>query len=207
MSQSVPAARRMAMGAEAAKGCDSFLCEQRIESNWRILLTMTSFLLAIKFQGSFPQEPHWNGRIHRGAQNKGSRTAPLLRGSGQLCAGRRHARSFGRWRLFRRAVHLFLLARLPNVNRTLEPGAVLDGNSLAGNIAPQGPFVPDVQPVAGRDVAFYLAQHHDFLGGDVGLDLAVAANRDTVTRQIDGAFHASIDVKRLRARHLALNDE
>src|ERR1051326_8839344 len=40
MSQSEFAARRMAMGAEAAKGCESFLCEQRIESNWRILLTI-----------------------------------------------------------------------------------------------------------------------------------------------------------------------
>jgi hypothetical protein len=33
----------MAMGAEEAKGCESFLCEQRIESNWRILLTITHF--------------------------------------------------------------------------------------------------------------------------------------------------------------------
>ena len=43
-------------------------------------------------------------------------------------------------------------------------------------------------PVACGDVAFYFAQNNNFFGIDVGLDLAIAANRYTVTRQIDGAF-------------------
>ena len=52
-----------------------------------------------------------------------------------------------------------------------------------------------------------LAQNHNFLGVDVGLNLTIAADRYTVTRQIDGAFHATINVKRLGAGDLALNDE
>ena len=56
------------------------------------------------------------------------------------------------------------------------------------------PFVPYVNPVAGRDVAFYLAQDDNFLSVNVGLDLAVAANRNAVAGQIDGAFYAAVDV-------------
>src|SRR6185437_6052408 len=60
---------------------------------------------------------------------------------------------------------------------------------------------------AGCDVAFYLAQDHNFLGIDVGLDLAVAANRNAIAGQIDGAFYASVDIKRFRAGNFALDDE
>src|SRR5437588_12805482 len=45
MSQLELTARRMETGEEAAKGCEIFLCEQRIESNWRILLTIRPSLL------------------------------------------------------------------------------------------------------------------------------------------------------------------
>ena len=39
------------------------------------------------------------------------------------------------------------------------------------------------------------------------LFLTIAANRYTVTRQIDSAFHATINVKRFGAGNFALNDE
>src|SRR5262249_52345022 len=108
----------MAMGAEAAKGCESFLCEQRIESNWRVLFT-------IKTTSS-------TQLVSPRATSGGS----ALEQEKQLGAGSGHARSFGRRRFFGGAVH-FLLAGLANVNRALEPGAVLDGNSLANDVAPE----------------------------------------------------------------------
>src|SRR5262249_18348836 len=107
---------------------------------------------------------------------------------------------------FGATVHFFL-AWLPDVNRTLEPSAVLNGNSLAHDVPAQRTFIANVNPIAGSDVALDFAQDHDFLGVDVGLDLAVAANRYTVTRQIDGAFHAPVNVKRFGAGDFALDDQ
>jgi hypothetical protein len=57
------------------------------------------------------------------------------------------------------------------------------------------------------DVAAHLAQHNDFAGGDIGCDLAIAADGDAVARKVDGAFDLAVDVERLRSRDLALDDE
>src|SRR5215472_14929645 len=101
MSHSELTARRTETGAEAAKGWESFLCEQRIESNCRILFTMTSSLK------SSPSE---------GASGGSAQKREKL----SSCGG--HPRCFGDRCFFGSAVHFFL-AGLPNVNRTLKPGA------------------------------------------------------------------------------------
>jgi hypothetical protein len=61
MSQSEFTARRPD-DAAAAKGWEIFLCEQRIESNWRILLTM-DFFCTEPTSGRFPQETPGAGQM------------------------------------------------------------------------------------------------------------------------------------------------
>ena len=66
MSQSEFTARRPD-DAAAANGCESFLCEQRIDNSWRILLTMGDLIsivpTALKpVSGCFPREAPEEGK-------------------------------------------------------------------------------------------------------------------------------------------------
>ena len=88
-----------------------------------------------------------------------------------------------------------LLAGLADVDAALEEGAVLNGDALGNDIAGQGTLVADVHPVAGHQVAAHLAGDYDFASVDVGIDDAVAADGGTVAGQIDGAFHAAVNVE------------
>src|SRR5215471_886993 len=92
-----------------------------------------------------------------------------------------------------RAIHLFG-AGLADVDSAFEVRSVFNADALADNIAAERAFIANLGPVAGRHVAFNLAQDDDFSGVDVGLDLAVAPHGHTVARKVDGAFHAAVNV-------------
>ncbi len=120
MSQSEFTARRMATGAEAAKGWESFLWEQRIDNSWRILFTI-GLLFSVK---------PFHGRLQQGSAHEA--------GECKLSAGRGHARRVAdRDGFLGGAVHFFLLSGLPDIDRALEPGAVLDAYALANYVAPE----------------------------------------------------------------------
>ena len=68
-------------------------------------------------------------------------------------------------------------------------------------------FAADVDAVGGMHVAAHLAKNHNFASHDVGRDLAVAADSDAIAGEVDCAFDFAIDVERLGAGDLALDDE
>src|SRR5215472_3314519 len=117
-------------------------------------------------------------------------------------------RSSHGWRRLRlgRAVHV-LCTRFADIDAALEVGAVLNADALADHVTAERTFVTNISPIAGGHVALDLAQDHDFLGVDVGLDLPVATNGHPVPREVDSAFDAAIDVERFRASHLAFDDQ
>src|SRR5215467_6744228 len=86
------------------------------------------------------------------------------------------------------AVNVFH-SSLSNIDAAFEIGSIFDADTLAGHVSGQRSFITDVGPVAGNDVAFDLAQDYHFLGGNVGLDLAVTPDGDAVPLQVDRAFH------------------
>src|ERR1700733_3787158 len=98
--------------------------------------------------------------------------------SGFLRIGIRHARH----RAF------FALARFADVDATLEESSIFNADALRDHIPSQGPFTADIDPVAGIDVAAYLAQNHNFTGRDVRRHLAIAAYGNPIARQVDRAF-------------------
>src|ERR1700756_3018662 len=65
-------------------------------------------------------------------------------------------------------------AWLADVDAALEEGAIFDRDALRDHVAGQRAFAPDVDAVAGIDIAAHLAQHHDFAGRDIRRHLAIA---------------------------------
>src|SRR5207245_10961044 len=117
----------------------------------------------------------------------------------------------GRYRLSRRsALGLFairLLAALANVDAALKERAVLDADARRHYIAGERAIAANVDPVARGQVAAHFAEHHDFARIDIGGDDSVAANGYAVASQVDGAFHAAVNVKGLRTGHLTLDHQ
>src|SRR5271165_4347586 len=100
-------------------------------------------------------------------------------------------------RILRLAIDL--LAGLADVDATLKVGALFDTDALRDDVAGERTLTANVEAIAGRHVAANFTQNNDLPGSNVGRDNAVAPDRHAVARQVDGAFHAPIDVKRLRA--------
>src|SRR5271169_3665042 len=100
-----------------------------------------------------------------------------------------------------------LLAGLTDVDATLKIGALFDADALGDDVAGERTLTANVEAIAGRHIAANFTQNNDLPGSNIGRDDAVAADGDTVAGQVDGAFHAPIDVKRLRAGDFAFNDK
>ena len=99
------------------------------------------------------------------------------------------------------------MAAFADVDAAFEEDAVFDGDAGGDYVSGEGAVAADVDPVAGGEVAAYLAEHDDLAGVDVGGDDAIATNGDAIASQIDGAFDPAVNVKRFRTGDLALNDE
>ena len=100
-----------------------------------------------------------------------------------------------------------LLAGLADVDPTLEEGAFFDADALGDDVTVERTFAADVEAVAGRHVAADFSENDDFARGNIGRDHAVAANGDAIAGQVDGTFHAAVDVERLGARNFTLDDQ
>ena len=122
---------------------------------------------------------------------------------------RRQTRTAGVW--LRRSSFLAfavdLLAGLADVDATLEERAFFDADALGDDVAVERAFAANVEAVAGRHVAADFAENDDFARGNVGRDYAITSDGDAIAGQVDGAFHAAIDVERLGAGDFALDDE
>jgi hypothetical protein len=115
----------------------------------------------------------------------------ILLGSGHL----RRYHCFGGTGWF--YIFLFLgLAGFADIDSTLEICTIFDTDALRYDVPGQRAFVPDINPVAGIEIATNLAEHHDFPGGDVGGNIAVAPNGDTISRQGNRPFDFPIDEQR-----------
>src|SRR5262249_13084651 len=104
------------------------------------------------------------------------------------------------------AVHVFD-AGFADIDSTFEIRAVFDADALADDVSAERTFIADFSAVAGGHISFDFAQDHDFLGVDVGLDLAVAAYSHAMAGKVDGAFHAAVNVQRFRTADLTFDDE
>src|SRR4051812_11165476 len=105
------------------------------------------------------------------------------------------------------AVDLLLLIWLLDVDAALEEGAVFDADALRDHVAGERAFVADVDAVAGVQIATHFADDHDLARHHVRGDNAVASDGHAVSGQVDGAFHAAVDVERFRPGDFTLDDE
>src|SRR5207237_8911093 len=92
----------------------------------------------------------------------------------------------GIWRLFG--------AFFMNLNFAFEIGAILNGDSLRGNIAYGEGRLSQFCAVASANVAFQLAMNDNDFGIHIGTYLAVGADRETASLQFNRAFDLAVDV-------------
>src|SRR5262249_5748378 len=93
----------------------------------------------------------------------------------------------------------YRFVRGANVNLALKESPVCDADAWGRHVAGQRPLAANVQPVGGVDVANNLALDHDFASRDDGGNGSAAANRDPVSRKVDGTFNSAVDVERFGA--------
>src|ERR671935_3068087 len=55
-----------------------------------------------------------------------------------------------------------LVSRFLNVDATLEEGAIFDADALRNHVAGKRALTADIHAVAGAQVTFHFADHHDF---------------------------------------------
>ena len=83
---------------------------------------------------------------------------------------------------------------MDDVDAASENRAVLNHNSRRGQIAVQRARLADVDAVSGLDVACDLAFDDDSFGENVGIDVAVRADRQTVVLQPNRSFDLAVNV-------------
>src|SRR5262249_38558787 len=167
-----------------------------MERNWSSLLTIA------ELPG---RKPLYRGRASLKKRalvecTKASQSPTSAIAGGDLSSSAGGHQRFGRRFALGRAVHV-LGAGLAEIDPALEVCAVFNADPLANDVAAQRAFIADLGAVAGCHVALHFGQDHNFPGVDVGLDLAVSADAYAVAGQVDGAFHAAIDVMHFRAAY------
>src|SRR3989449_4189950 len=85
--------------------------------------------------------------------------------------------------------------------------AVFHADARRDDVTRYGAFAANVKPVIADHITVYLAHDDNLAGIDVGRDGAVAADGNTVFRNVDSAFDAAVDIKRFRAADFPLDDE
>ena len=106
-----------------------------------------------------------------------------------------------------RSATLGVVAGLADVDAALEEGAIFDGDARGDDVAGERTFAAYVDTVRCLAVAADLTEDDDLAGADVGCDLAVAANGDAVTGEVDGAFNLSVNVEGFGTGDFTLDDE
>src|SRR5258708_27035201 len=99
------------------------------------------------------------------------------------------------------------LSALADVDATLEEGSVFDRNAGRHYVAGERTIAADVDSITSRQVAAHFAQHHDLARVDVRRNHAITTDGYAVSGRVNGAFHASITVQRLRSGHLTLDHQ
>ena len=84
---------------------------------------------------------------------------------------------------------------LLDVDAALEEGAIFNADAGGSHVACQGTFGADVDAIGSGDIAADLAQNDDFTGVDGGIDLPIAADREAIAGQVDGAFDFAINIE------------
>jgi len=87
------------------------------------------------------------------------------------------------------------LTTLANVDATLEERSVFNGDASRDDVTGERPIAPDINAVAGRQIAADFAEHHDFAGINIGSNHAIAPDGNAVTRQADRTFDPAVDVE------------
>src|ERR1700690_367173 len=122
-----------------------------------------------------------------------------LRTSARARRGRHRFRCFGGFHLILLLPVLLILRRLlllfgvANFDSTLEDGAFFHADAVCNHVAGEQAFIADIEAIGALDVALNLAHDDDFLGHDVGGNVAVAADSDSILWKANSAFDAAID--------------
>ena len=94
------------------------------------------------------------------------------------------------------AIRLLLLLRLAafaDVDAALEERTIFNRDACRNDVARQGTIAADVDAIARRQIPAHFSQHHDFTRINVRRHDSVAANRDSISRQIDGTLDPAVD--------------
>ncbi len=125
-----------------------------------------------------------------------------------MCLGARaeswNAHRFAGIRAFLAAA---FLTRLANVDPTFEEGAIFNADTLGDYISGERAFVANVNAITGIQISTNLAENHDLAGINVGGDLPIAANRNAITREVDGPFDFSVNIQGFGTRDLAFDHQ
>src|SRR5439155_10889111 len=108
------------------------------------------------------------------------------------------------------SLHFFaigLLAGFADIDAALEESAIFNRNARRYYIASERTVAADIDPVTGREIATNLPEHDDLSRVDVGRYNSIAAYSHAIACQVDGPFHATVDVKRLGTGHFAFDHQ
>ena len=94
-----------------------------------------------------------------------------------------------------------------HVDGAAEVRAFGNGDARRGDVAVHRAVVANVDLLRGGDVAGDFTEHDHRLREDLGLDLAVRANREHVVLQIDPAFDVAFDRQVFAPAQLAFDDD
>ena len=96
---------------------------------------------------------------------------------------------------------------LRQVHLAAEDGVVFHRQAQGANIAFHGAAGAQFHAAAGHHVALNLAQNQHVLGGEVGGNIGIGANRQPALREADGPLHAPIHNQVFTALHFAANHD
>src|SRR5712691_4369633 len=96
-----------------------------------------------------------------------------------------------------------LLAALCHFGSAAEHGAILDSQTLGGNITDDVTCAPQLHAIARRHLPIHAAPHNNVPGGDIGLHLAIRPDRQAAAPKFELAFDQAVDEQVLVARNLA----
>jgi len=100
-----------------------------------------------------------------------------------------------------------VLLRVLDLDATLEVGAIFHADSRGGDVAGHGASFPDLDPVAGMDVARQITIDDQFPYVDFRVQFSGGSHGESLAPQFDCAFHFAVDLQIFVARNLALDFE
>src|SRR5208282_4585420 len=100
----------------------------------------------------------------------------------RLCVARSRGHRLGSFLLglVLRLRFLIFLFGVAYFDAALENRAFFNADAMRNHVTGEHPFATDVQPVRALDVALHLAHDDYFIGDDIGRDVSIAADGDTI---------------------------